>query len=315
MKRKKNNGKALEKLVESLCTQFSKDAKVQHNVFRTGKITGTRRQIDVLIEGIVGPCPVTICIDAKDYKSAVDVNEVSALATNLEDIGGNIGVIVCPKGFTSGAQKMALQKGIQLLVPISNGIESICAQPLIPIRCIISYLDKVAFKFTHRVNGPAELPIDLSYLRVKVGDKNLNLKQLALHSWNTGEINPSAGTYVVQLNAMTVQDVREPSRVQYFEIELKVSVKDNFYLGVLPISGFQHVGSKKKTINLDINAQRIEKEWTKFSTLEEMEEEARKIDLSPDVKNILIKPFFTVDLTDIGPSFQDNPRPPPPPHP
>lgn len=298
-KKQKNDGKQLEKIVDLLCKQLSRGATVSKNIYKTGRISKTRRQIDTWIEGKIGPCPVSICVDAKDYSEPVDVNVVSAMVTNLEDFGANLGAIVCPKGFTEGAKNLADQKGIQLLVPYSPDLENELAKILVPVRWVTCEIANVQFQISHRTAGPAELPMDLSKLRVKVGTKFINLKQLTLHAWNTKQIEQRPGTQIVEFNAMTLINIDEPSKVHYFEISIRVKVVEKFQLALLPASGFKNARDGKQTMNLNIDTADIET-WPIFDSFEDLDKAADSLE-NPHagVKKLEMRPEYQVDLEGI----------------
>src|SRR5258708_22042290 len=77
-------------------------------------LSGVARQIDTLITGTVGAFEIRIIVDSKNYSHPVDLNDVESMAGMVLDVGANLGVIVCPTGFTDGAKKRAESAGVQL---------------------------------------------------------------------------------------------------------------------------------------------------------------------------------------------------------
>ena len=106
-------GNLVENVIEKICEGIDR-VKVTKKAKVRGIKTETNRDIDVLIEGKIGMFNVRIAIEAKNYKKPVGVEKVEALKSKLEDIGTDLGVIVCPTGFTEPAKKRGEIDGIQL---------------------------------------------------------------------------------------------------------------------------------------------------------------------------------------------------------
>ena len=96
-----------EDLVEDLHRKFHKNAVVKRNDFVLGKLTGTKRQIDVSVRYQLGPSELLIIVECKRHGRRIDVKEMEAFVQKLKDIGGHMGIMVAEKGFTAGAQRLA----------------------------------------------------------------------------------------------------------------------------------------------------------------------------------------------------------------
>src|SRR3989338_5146378 len=108
----KEKGDLLEEIVSQICSGIQ-NAKTEKNIKIVGK-SGVARQIDTLVKGKVGAFDVMIVIDSKNHSSPVDINDVESIAGMVLDLGANLGVVVCPAGFTNGAKKRAESAGVQL---------------------------------------------------------------------------------------------------------------------------------------------------------------------------------------------------------
>jgi hypothetical protein len=98
-----------ERLVARLVAdQLETDLCVTPNAHVVGRITGVRRQIDVLIE----PRHDTdnsrrLIVDAKKRSRKIDVKEVESFRGLMEDVGATHGYLVSPVGYTKAAEKRA----------------------------------------------------------------------------------------------------------------------------------------------------------------------------------------------------------------
>ena len=87
----------LEILVAKIQKQLAPKAEVLHDVRLDGRLSGTKRQIDVLVRENIGQYEIKIIIDCKDYNTPVDVKGVEEFDGLLRDVGAQKGVLVCPK--------------------------------------------------------------------------------------------------------------------------------------------------------------------------------------------------------------------------
>lgn len=91
-------------------------AAVQRNVRMPGRRSGTDRQIDVLVVGaLFGTGSASMVVDCKRYASALDVNDIGTFVSLVEDVGADIGLLVCTTGVSQAAQQYAASvRGIRL---------------------------------------------------------------------------------------------------------------------------------------------------------------------------------------------------------
>ncbi len=96
--------KDLEILVAKIQKQLAPKAEILHDVKLDGRLSGTKRQIDVLVRDKIGQYEINIIIDCKDYNKPVDVKGVEKFDGLLRDVGAQKEVLVCPRGFTQTAK-------------------------------------------------------------------------------------------------------------------------------------------------------------------------------------------------------------------
>lgn len=104
--------KQLELLVAEIQRELAPDAEVTHNVRIKGRDSEQMRQVDALVRKQVGQYEIVIAIDCKDYADPVDVKGVEEFQGLLIDIGAHKGAMVCPKGFTPAAKKVATRNQV-----------------------------------------------------------------------------------------------------------------------------------------------------------------------------------------------------------
>ncbi len=95
--------------------------------------SGVLRQVDILVEDIVGICPIKIVIDCKYYKSKVDINTVDEVWGLVDDVRANYGMIVCNSGFTEGAVGRANEKGLKLCSILDLQNKEFSIKPKFPV--------------------------------------------------------------------------------------------------------------------------------------------------------------------------------------
>src|SRR5579871_1506450 len=134
----KDKGDLLESIVSKLCRGIE-HAIVTKNAKIIGR-SGSSRQIDTLIDGKLGAFPVKILVDSKNYATAVDIKDVDSMVGMVLDTGANLGVIVCPSGFTDGAKKRADSSGLQLYEIYDEALGN--SKLFIPIRYVEAKIAK-----------------------------------------------------------------------------------------------------------------------------------------------------------------------------
>ena len=106
-------GKYYEKKTASIIQKFEPDALIQSGVYIEGKLTKLKREVDVQL---VKPDEYEILmLECKDHQAKIDIKEVEAWTTKLQDLGSKKGAIVSNSGFTKGALQAAKAHKIDLL--------------------------------------------------------------------------------------------------------------------------------------------------------------------------------------------------------
>lgn len=84
------------------------DCEVQRDVLVPGRRSGVERQVDILVRGsMFGLTDATLAVDCKLWKKKLDVNDVGAFLTYLDDVGADLGMLITTEGYTAAAKKLA----------------------------------------------------------------------------------------------------------------------------------------------------------------------------------------------------------------
>jgi hypothetical protein len=102
-----------EKVIAEIHRKLAPGAVVRHNHRVLGQC-GRRRQLDVTITHKIGPYPVFIVIECRLYKRRVAIDKVEAFAKKLQDVRGNVGVMISRHGFDQGASAIAARENVLL---------------------------------------------------------------------------------------------------------------------------------------------------------------------------------------------------------
>jgi hypothetical protein len=87
---------------------------MRHDVRLPGSLSGTSRQVDVLVEEDLPGGPVVTAIDAKQHARRIDVKQVEAFLGLLQDTGVNRGIMVSVEGYTEAAYTRAFRDDVDL---------------------------------------------------------------------------------------------------------------------------------------------------------------------------------------------------------
>lgn len=114
-----------ERLVARMVAdQLETDLCVTPNAHIVGRITGIRRQIDVLIEARHDTDNSRrIIVDAKTKSRRIDVKDVESFRGLMEDVGATHGYLVSPSGYTKAAEKRA-QAAVSIRILPLNRLEN-----------------------------------------------------------------------------------------------------------------------------------------------------------------------------------------------
>jgi hypothetical protein len=101
--------------------QLATDMCVTPNAHVRGRISGRKRQIDVLIDARHDTDNSRrLIIDAKHRKRKVDVKDVESFRGLMEDVHATHGYLVCPTGHTKAAERRAQQAVSIRLIPLDR---------------------------------------------------------------------------------------------------------------------------------------------------------------------------------------------------
>lgn len=99
--------KDYEHYIHRVFSNLYPEASITHNVQKIGVMSGTKRQIDILIEGYLAGYRLNIVVDCKYFNKKVDVKVVESFISFLHDVKANKGVLITNRGFTKAAQARA----------------------------------------------------------------------------------------------------------------------------------------------------------------------------------------------------------------
>ena len=149
----------LEMLVADIQKQLAPDAEVTHNARLSGMDSGATRQIDVLLRHRVGQYTIVIVVDCKDYSEPVDVKGIEEFAGLVKDVRAHQGSMVCPKGFTRSARKLAKHLNIGLYSPVDTARHKWHTPVALPVLCEFRRAS-IAFKISVTAPVPFKMPYD-----------------------------------------------------------------------------------------------------------------------------------------------------------
>lgn len=296
----KEKGDLLEDVITGICSGL-KNSKVTRNAKIGGRHSRKKRDIDVLIEGMVNAFAVRIAIEAKNYRKRVGVEKIEALQSKLDDVGVDLGVMVSSKGFTQPAKNLAAAKDIRLFEVYDQRLENTTL--LLPVRHIVPDVVGYQTELQNRGGGPFSIPavatgeaapgfsVDFSRLRFHVGDKKLTIEEL-FYKVLPG-VPPTPGIHRVDVGAVTIEDVSQPGRVQYCEIGFNVMIRERYYLTLFPASFLRNAADGVEQHNLRVDMyddpERLTaNSWKEVATREEMEQAADIPNQPESIRNLAV---------------------------
>jgi len=294
----KQKGDILEEIVKQLCSDF-KNAKVRKNVIIRGK-SGTDRQIDVLIEASQKSFDIKIIVEAKNYSDKIGIEKVEALKTKLTDVGGNLGVIVCPLGFTEGAINAASLHDIQLFQVFDHKLGN--TTQFIPLRYVVPYMQGYSVSIKSGALGNQfELPTDTKQWRVYIDKDIYDIENLTMYAWNNNMFPKKEGGHIADFGIRKIAAKDNLNIFYYIELTLHIRINADFYVKLFPASFMKNIKSGKGNHQIFIDAyskkeDMIKNGWKLFNTRQEMEDAANQHDTSEDVKKLIITESYTLDL-------------------
>lgn len=243
------DSRELEILVAKIQKELAPKAEVLHDVRLDGRLSKTKRQIDVLVREKIGQYEIQIIIDCKDYNKPVDLKGVEEFDGLLRDVGAQKGVLVSPKGFTDAAKARAEGLQIDLYSPVDTDPHKWQVRVTIPAICDFRTA-AISFRFSTSAPVPFQLAQDF-YSSSPIFDANGKPLGTALDSamrkWNEGQYPTEPGVHEY-LNAFETLQVYmdngydPPLRVRIpVEMDVSLIVRRQLYFGQMPVphlSGF-----------------------------------------------------------------------------
>lgn len=262
---------ALEKLVARIQSQLAPNSKVEHNV-NLSTLNGNRtRQVDVLVTDKIGQYEFIIVIDCKDHVKKLDVREIGTFHDLVKDVGAHRGVLVCPKGFTSGALDRAKELKIDLYSPVDT--EPHKWQILATAPCIVDYRS-AAIAINISVSSPQPWVIPYDITKMNFYDKDENplppLVETMFANWFNGSYPIDAGIYEKQpiYKGTTLARVNLDSELKMpIDLSANVHVEQRYYFGhakIEKISGFldhKTGGVITNAFELLVDHDKVESTW------------------------------------------------------
>jgi Restriction endonuclease len=95
--------KLFEQGVQDVLAKLDPAADVRHDTTVIGDLSGTPRQIDVLITGTIAGQSITIVAECKHYKRRLGIGAVDEFAGKLLDIAAERGILYALNGLTGPA--------------------------------------------------------------------------------------------------------------------------------------------------------------------------------------------------------------------
>lgn len=244
--------KKLELLVAKIQQELAPNAEVIHDVKLKGHDSEVDRQIDVLVRQSIGQYEMKVVIDAKDYKTPVDVKGVEEFQGLVKDVRAQKGVLVCPAGFSEAAKTLASKLEIALYSPIDTDPHKWQAAVFCPVLFDFRQA-QISFGLACSAPVPMMIPNDFWHKTVaRDADGNeLGVPlETALSKWNGGEYPSEPGQH---LNLPIFEQLTvhaDNGYGQHTPVDLTVSlyVEKQLFWGHIPIekiSGFldQHTGA------------------------------------------------------------------------
>lgn len=282
--------KKFEELVAKIQGEFSPGAVVTLDDRIEGKITETKRQVDISIRQNIGQYSILVAIDCKDLSVPVDVKGVEEVIGLVQDIGANKGAIVSASGFTSTALTRGEKAGLDLLRLVDTGDHDWKAYAALPTLC--HYYGIKGFSFTFSGTGPFFMPYVDDIREIDVyNDKNESLGKIGeilLKQFREGVLPKKPGLH------KHVDFIKEKAKTkhedQYYSMSITadIDVESASYYGELPldeITGFKDEITGKTS---------FKSMKTSTFSFEDIEKNWKKIDHEED---LAIKPVLTFWLS------------------
>jgi hypothetical protein len=211
---------------------------VTHNVKIEGRDSKIQRQIDVLLEQAIGQHRISIVIDCKDHSQPIDVKGVEEFLGLVKDVRAHQGCIVCPKGFTAAAKRVAENANVALYSLVDTADHKWQTPVALPVLCEFRSV-AISFGITVSAPVPFRMPYDFhSSLAVYGlnGEELGTCLETAVRRWNEGEYPTEVGvhravpTFASEIRVDNGYGMRVP-----VELWVELHVTGRRFFGLLPI--------------------------------------------------------------------------------
>lgn len=108
-------GRIIERIVAAIeATIDGGVARVQSPAFIDGKLSGSKREVDVAIYSTIGSCEVLAIVEVRARGPRQGPDWIEQVSAKRRDVGAQVAIAVSASGFTSGAAALASYEGIQV---------------------------------------------------------------------------------------------------------------------------------------------------------------------------------------------------------
>ena len=243
----------LEKLAALIYSELEPASNVTHNAILGGSLSESDRQIDVLIE--TAENQTRVVVDCKDWAQRVNVIDVGAFASLVEDVDATGGVLICNRGFSKAARTLAANKGISLCQLHDVASRKWQLDVLIPIVWSQVQLVDLRVGFRGRLAAGDSFSTTTAPEFRKDG-KPVNPLQLFVEGWNRGDfILRKAGHWTAE-TPVEVLTLEGNTRYVLVHVEAKVATRARLgYVTPQKSRGIFEVDTGDyRTVQLDANS-------------------------------------------------------------
>lgn len=103
-----------QRLIYLVRMNLADGAKVTESKMMRDRLTKRFREVDVVIEGVVGHQPVVVAIECRDHKRVADVTWIDMMKTKHDRLDTHALLLASRMGFTPEAKDVAAKYGIEL---------------------------------------------------------------------------------------------------------------------------------------------------------------------------------------------------------
>ena len=268
--------KKFEQLAAAIQRELAPDAKITENAKLVGK-SGSKRQIDILIEEETGQFKLRIAIDCKDYKNPVDIKDVETFLGLLTDVGAHKGAMVAAHGFTAAARERALNAGLDLFRLVDTANHKWRSYVTVPAVYVDYQIGVYSFSISFK--GRGVLSGDPRYMPILRSDGSLidYACNLVLDRWEDNTIPDAPGEH--RDIPLTSEATFLPGPSGHFEANIRVNahVQGLIFFGQLPLQQFRGFKSEhrdvthwKSMLTAPFVPEKIMRDWQKIESIDQL---------------------------------------------